>query len=301
MRIRFPLVFVVIIVGTLFSACSKHPEGVLSDSRMADLLADMELAQAYGDMAQGVVSSEDDRKRIRQQVLKDNGVTERELERSLDWYGMNMDKYIKLQDKVASILRKRMAKVVGTQSEEYEAGAGLWPYPQMIRTFANAFTNAMNFSIKPEGIVKGDAIELSGYIVQPAQGVRLLFGVDYTDGAGSFITRSLNGGRFSANLQTDSTRTVKRIFARLKLEGFDTSGSIILDSLFMMRRSLEPTTYHNFFQQMAYRIVGTNGSQQAPATMPAPSMGAPIGAPGMPMSTSPGEASTSVPKPMTHT
>lgn len=301
MSIRLLLIIPIMLAGMLLSGCSRHPEGVLSESRMADLLADMELAQAYGDMAQGAVRTEDDRKRIRQQVLKDNSVTEKELECSLDWYGMNMDKYIKLQDKVASILRKRMADVVGGQGAEFESGSGLWPYPQMIRTFANASVNAMNFSIKPDGIEKGDAIELSGYIVQPMQGIRLLLGVDYTDGAASFITRSLNGGRFSASLQTDSTRSVKRIFARLKMDGLDTSECMILDSLFMMRRKLEPTTYHNFFQQMAYRIVGMNGAHGSPGSIPSASSPASFSAPGMPSAATPGEASTSLPQPMTHT
>lgn len=248
------------------ASCNKRPAGVLSDSQMADLLADLELAQAYSTRT-GQFMSDSSRKVLRQSVLRDHGVSQAQLDSSLQWYGMNVEQFTVLQDRVADRIKR--AQYRDMKGEDAESNADLntlWPYPQMIRASNRNTTNGFAFSIPVSDLKKGDVLEWSGAIIRPSLGASLLLGVDYTDGVSSYVMKTVPQGHFDLRVQTDTTRTVRRIFGQFRLSESSRISLMVADSLSLSRTPIDLPNYGSIFSQNffypkgAVRLVQTEES-----------------------------------------
>lgn len=273
----------ILILGAaiILAACSGRPSGVLSDSKMSDLLADLEIAQAYADSHHDF-DSDSMRKVLRQSVLIKHGVSQQQLEATLTWYGRNIEKYTKLQDDVANRIRKRQTAHLDVDNSSGKASEGLWQYPKMMRSTLLSSYDGIVASMPAGDIEKGATIELSGFVVQPSYGVKLIFGVSYPDGVTSMVKMPLGLGSFAVKLQTDSARVANRIFSIIKNESGQ-SGNIVVDSLRLTMYPFEQSVYNRLESQIAYYPPGVK-RPIVKHTEIVPSKGSNLGRPGMEMS-----------------
>ena len=104
------LSLLLLLVLSLIS-CDKTPRGVLSVNDMAELIADLQLADAYIENHSSEFENDSSKLIIKQSVLKKHGITREEYDTSLVWYAHNMDDYIKAHDKAIGLLKERYDKL----------------------------------------------------------------------------------------------------------------------------------------------------------------------------------------------
>ena len=92
-------------------ACDKTPGGVLSVDDMADLIVDMQLAEAYIDHHHEDFPTDSAKMVMKQSVFRKHGITQQDYDSSLVWYAHNMEDYTKAYDKAILKLNKRYEKI----------------------------------------------------------------------------------------------------------------------------------------------------------------------------------------------
>lgn len=231
---------------TLITACDNRPDEVLSENKAVDLIADLQIAEAYMDSHHSKFADNDARQSLKLAVLEKHGVTEEQLDSTLSWYGHHIDKYSELYGKVTAKLEKDRAKINGI-TDGATSHSSLWPYPSMAMVSHLSPIPGLRFSIS-QSLDRGDVIEWKMNLSQNTS-LYATLGVEYSDGARSILNRMSGGAKhLSIKLQTDSTRDVKRIFGLLNV----TDTSILplwADSIALVNTPLLPERYTSFNYQ----------------------------------------------------
>jgi hypothetical protein len=98
-----PLIF----LFAFFSACDNRPFHVLSDKKMEAVLFDMYIAQAEIDNNREVFSDSARKHDLLNTVLRKHEITQADFDSSLVWYSDNLEKYVKVNEKIT----QRYAKI----------------------------------------------------------------------------------------------------------------------------------------------------------------------------------------------
>ena len=106
-KMRTCLCILCVTAAALLSSCSKTPKGVIPEKDMAVLLADMAEGDAVVELNRSDYGSDESRKALKQSILIKNGYTQADFDKSLMWYGHNLDIYGDVYDDVVSILEDR--------------------------------------------------------------------------------------------------------------------------------------------------------------------------------------------------
>lgn len=114
---------IVVLLATLVASCSSTPDNVLSKSDMADLLVDINIGESITEMNFREYDNDSVKKVLRQSILSAHGVTSEEYDRSIEWYGHNIEKYQEVYEEVIHRLEKRIAeeKVNGSRDDGQQA------------------------------------------------------------------------------------------------------------------------------------------------------------------------------------
>lgn len=223
-------------------SCNGRPDNVLSDGEMSDLLADLHIAEAYMDRNRSDFRIDSAKKVLRQSILADNGVTEGELQASLDWYGHNMDRYTKLYEDVENKIRKRMGK---SEKENIDSDAeDLWPLSRMITVSPNDFGNGFSFSLPVSGLQPGTSLEWRMVPTDLKGEAKLFLGVDYDDFSADYATQTISGkAPVKLSLTVDSVLSPKRIYGYFHLSSRP-SRTIWVDSIRLVSRTKSDKPSH---------------------------------------------------------
>lgn len=258
------LLIAALIAAFMLTACDKRPKGVLSEGKTVQVLSDLQLADSYIQYHGGEYSSEENRRAIKLQVLKDNGVSEAEFDRTLDWYGHNIDRYSALYEKVSKELVKRKNRVEGTSSSSEQTDENsIWPYPAMSYISDKGLASGIRFSSTPK-LANGDQILWSMKLSKVAT-IEAMLGVEYTDGGLSLLQRTFGGARkVSIKLQTDSTRAVKRLFGVVKVQE-RLHLPLWVDSIALVNTPLNAENYFMYNSQQNLLSPGKNIKRSFPS------------------------------------
>ena len=104
---------IVLIAALSLIACDKTPMGVLSSNKMAKLIADLEIADAYISSHPQDFPDDSSKLVLKQSIFSKHGITRQEYDSSLVWYAHNMEDYTKAYDKAMGILKNRIEKLDG--------------------------------------------------------------------------------------------------------------------------------------------------------------------------------------------
>lgn len=263
---RGHFIFCIAICGIMvMTGCRKRPDSVLSESKTADVLADLQLAEAYMDMHRTEFATEESRRALKLRILKDNNVSEAELSGTLDWYGHNMELYSRLYDDVAKRLEKRKSKIDGSETSpaNFEDNVpSLWPYSPMTMFSQLTKSSGLRFSIAPQ-LENGDRLEWNLRFSTPVS-TDVMIGVDYKEGGNSILQRSYGGSRnVKIKLQTDSSRQVKRAYGVIKI----TNNNLLpiwADSISLIKTPLVAEEYSTYNYQHNLHPPGKNQYRRQP-------------------------------------
>lgn len=235
------------IILSLSAGCSKRPDGVLSERKMVDVMADMQIARAMTE-----TSPESG---IGDEILRSHGVTRQEMDCTLNWYGHNMDKYADLYAKVDKELLKRKKKLgadVTREKEESGSDLNLWPFSEKTILSPDASNFALVLSLENPELKKGDIVEWKFRINSVAVSTISVLGAEYSDGTVNYVIRRNSGKRnILTELQTDSSKKVSRLFGTFRTARSNDM-PIWIDSIALLRQPYDSLNYYKINHQTNY-------------------------------------------------
>lgn len=245
-----------IVLGALLlmgGGCDRRPVGVLSTQQFADLLADLNVADAYlmtegfpGMSRSGYAASDSLNKIMRQSVMRQHGVSEAQFAQTLDWYGRNLDRYEEVCELSMASLELRRAASKGVEAPGTQTD-NLWRQGISIRMGGTTGRDTITFSLPDAGLEKGDRLELSFNTTSLGAPLTAVIAADYTDGSSTLSTSTITGGaRSRASLQLDSTLTPKSVYGYIVAQQ---PTMILLDSITMRRMPLNSVKYYDIHSQ----------------------------------------------------
>lgn len=264
----------------LLMSCGKTPGGVLSQNEMADLIADLQLADAYIETHSNDFESDSSKMVIKQSVFKKHGITQKDYDSSLVWYAHNMEDYIKAYDKAAKKLQQRYDKLDkgkgGNDQMQNMAEAGvpqgmpthnanpaphgikkrklgtdikadstdLWQGKRSYLLAQGDKRGFIPFDIRPDADKKpGDRYQLAYKLNRGGNEFKVSLNVDYIDGGTTQITRGTNSdGWVTIDIQSDTARQVRRIYGYVSYD-IKRGHTAYVDSLSLMRTHLNLGNY----------------------------------------------------------
>lgn len=245
------------LMAALSLCCCSGKEKHLSKGEMADVMADMELADAYAQTVPGM-AGDSARAVLRNSILEKHGITQAEFDATLSWYGHNIEKFTELYDEVDKRLEKRQKKLLASAGEGSGDNAGsLWPYSAMAMLSTLSAQDAIEFSVPAPEMEKGDRLEWKMRLSRSVP-VNMVLGVDYKEGGTSYVFKRFSSDRaLELTLQSDSTRNISRLYGVMTV----TSGGMLpiwADSISLKRLPLAGETYYRYNTQTNY-----NGPRKA--------------------------------------
>ena len=260
------------------SCCDKTPRGVLSVNDMADLIVDLQLAEAYIETHIGDFPSDSDKLVIKQSVFMKHGISQQDYDTSLVWYAHNMEDYTKAYDKALGILNKRSEKIKSNANGINEAQdisgepdlagapthypkprgkrltkfgadakgdtADLWQGKRSYMLTQGLKRGFIPFELQPDANKKrGDRYQLAYKLTRGGNEFKVSLNVDYTDGSTSQITRGTNSdGWVTVDLQSDTARQVRRIYGYVSYD-IKRGHTAYVDSMMLIRTHLSLSNY----------------------------------------------------------
>ena len=284
MRLRSTHILPILLFFLLLS-CGKTPNGVMSQNEMADLIVDLQLAEAYIDSHSADFPNDSSKLVVKQSIFKKHGITPQDYDSSLVWYTHNMEDYVKAYDKAVGKLKNRYDKLdnrklskddmddnapgmpsrdatprshtpkglrnLGRQGGDATGDTtDLWQGTRRYMLAQGSKQGFITFNLPNEPQYQpGDRYQLAYKLYQGGNKFKVCLNVDYTNGSTAQITRATGiEGWVTVDLQSDSTLKVRRVYGYIS---YDISPGRIayIDSLTLMRTRLNPGNYGSIHAQ----------------------------------------------------
>lgn len=240
----------------IFMSCKTRPSGIISEKDMVNIIVDMQLAEAYSSSQITGKDREERRLELADAILASHGVTQEELDSTLQWYGRNLDDYSKLYEKVdKQLLAKRKELTKGEEQRSGNLpGDNLWPYGSngVVTPLGNS--DGWVFSMKDPEIGKGDRLIWKFHFTDNTTPLNGVLGVEYADGTSeastSFFT---NRNSVELTMQTDTGKSVKRIYGSMRFKE-KLENIVFADSISLQKTPYDSLEYYRGRSQKRYGL-----------------------------------------------
>ena len=282
-RVTYCLVF----VTALLASCNKAPDGVISESKMTQLIVDLNKAEYYVQSHGDDFPDDSTKMALKQSIFSKHGVDQELYDHSLEWYGHNMDVYIDVCDRAMRQLedeKKSLAKRMEHEPDMPLRGettlpgvptyasrgdtADVWQGRRSWMLTAGMQQGILPWDLQPdEENQMGDKYMLRVKVQSNSHGMTATLAVDYNDGSTSTITRPLATNNWNVmTLQTDSTRQLRRIYGYIRYN-MQPQTVAMVDSIALVRTHMDRAAYGLIGSQVT---VHRNGeAEPAPKITPA--------------------------------
>lgn len=236
----------VLLLGSLLVACSKTPEGVLSEKQMQAVQVDMQLAEAFIGMNNKDFPDNAHKEALYKSVFRKHGITEALYDSSLVWYGQNLDIYMAVYDRILADLdkqQKALGDVQATASPVTKQDSiDIWPRRTSLELMPDALFNGVTFSIQPESPYSSGSSFVLGMNVwgmnanmQYQPEIRL--SADQGDTIVTVFNKIRRDGYQETILKSVPTKQVKRVYGYIFLNNADSTSyrKIYLDDINLMK------------------------------------------------------------------
>ena len=197
------LLWLILFIQVVVIGCDKRPDLVLSEREMTALLVDIHRSEAYLTAGSAIFLSDSAKKVLRQSILKKHGVTQAEFDSSLNWYGRNIDEYVKLYanvEKQLDIKLKSAYKRAETSGEiasnDLDDSQNLWHGTPISRISKNEDLHLISFQLRPneDNITSGDRFNWQFRKANDRTEVSMFMAVDYENKKLSFkpVSKNMN-------------------------------------------------------------------------------------------------------------
>lgn len=247
-------IFAVSAIVMMLAGCGRRPSNVLSEKKMVDLMVDLKLGDAYANVQFNGGSYQERRTALAEGILASHKISREELDSTLSWYGRNLDDYTILCEKVEKKLEQRRKDMLHVDVAEELNQNALWPYPQNGTISTLGTSDGLIVSIPNPDVERGDILKWKLHSTSAPQ-LLGVFGVEYTNGTSDAVTMSYYDNSIEMELQTDSGKTVKRIYGTLRVKE-PLRSTIYLDSIMMTRTPYDSVEYQRYRNMKRYGVGG---------------------------------------------
>lgn len=246
-RLLLPMLLLVV----LAAGCSR-PGPVLGEEKLARLLVDLELADAYAtELRVQKFDTDSMRLDLRESVLAKHGVNEATLDTTLRWYGANLPKLIKVYERADSILADSLRAIDREEQMILAEAAGdstqVWPLQPSIPMEGSQF---FAFELPLDSTWKrGDVVEWTFALHNlRAEEVAVTLGANYADRAQTVNAFTVNrqsrdNPHYSLLLQLDRQKQARRVFGYIRVP-LDSGRRVFIDSISLVRTRVVDDEYH---------------------------------------------------------
>ncbi len=241
------------------SSCDKAPRHVIGERDMVDLLVDIHEAESLIDMYPQTYGRDSMRKVLKQSVFMKHGVTAEKYDTSMVWYSRNMAVYAEVYEKVAKKLEEqrnelevKSGSVVashnrkqGVKYKDFGDTADVWKAKRELVLSSGLGKSMLPFVyLANSESQKGDKYTLRYKAVNNRAGVKVFVGVEYGDGAVTFVERPATAyGWNEVAVQADSLRKIKNVFGYIKFGVSSKQTICYVDSIMLLRTHLDRNSY----------------------------------------------------------
>ncbi len=280
-----------LLIAVGLSACDKAPDGIIKESKMEDLLVDLYKAEAYIENHPEEFNTDSSKLVLKQAVYNKYHITQADYDTSLVWYAHNIETYDKVYHEVINRLtdeqkkyQKSLKSGGSDQNGSSTAGvkginfghqvydshgdtANVWKGDNMYVLLPGMTGSYIKFDLSPDGEYKsGDRYRLDMKLLAFNNNFTIFLAADYTDGSTSFISRtSTASGWFTMDLQTDTGRTVDRVYGYLRCD-MRAQGAAFVDSIQLLRTHFNQADFGYITVQ---RFMSPNKGTRQPGRTPA--------------------------------
>lgn len=238
---------------SLAIACSKVPDGILSEKEMQTVMTDMLLAEAMIGTDYKQFKEDAAKEALYQSVFRKHGITQADYDSSLVWYGRNLDIYMKVYERVLADLNKQMTELGDIQADAAPVSnrdsVNIWPRRSYLTLQPKALFNGAIFDIKPETNYSSGSIFVLGTRVWGLSGKEtyvpeIRLSADQGDTIVTVRNRIEKDGYQETILRTLPTKKVRRVYGYIRLDNTDTTYyKIYIDSLNLMKYNYGKTDF----------------------------------------------------------
>ena len=196
----------------LLAACSKTPDGILSEKEMQAVELDIQLAKAMISVENKQFADSLQRAELFQSVFRKHGITQAVYDSSLIWYGRNLDIYMDIYDRILKDLNERQNALGDVQASaapvSTQDSVDIWPRRSFVRLEPRAAFNGVTFDIRPS---------VWGMDQLKAQQPEIRICADLGDTTVVVNDKIRNDGYHETVLKTIPTKRVKRVYGYIFL------------------------------------------------------------------------------------
>lgn len=239
---RLPLIIVALF---LLMACSRTPDYVISEKKMAQLMADIYVGDAVVENESRTYRNDSMRKVLMQSIYAKHGVTREQVDTSLYWYGHNIQEYMEMCRLTEEILQKRIeeAERAGGKAERAPRqmsvdgdSVDVWTGIRTRRNTTDIASDFIAFHVSTDkNWERGDRYTLSVKGLNTHKAVTLSLAVDYNDGTTEY--KWFNGPADGMNrllLVLDSAKVASTVYGSIHYAAAPKEVSY-LDSITLVR------------------------------------------------------------------
>lgn len=250
---RKPLIIIVLALIVSMTGCNSRPDGVLSNTRMVDVMTDVQKGEAFVDAYYQNYPTDSSKMVLRQSVLKKHGVTSEQFDSSLMWYGIHSDELANVYAEVIDRLESEMNELDPSDSEFASfAGDSVNTWTESPYYVIGSFSPSMLLKFSQEADENwftGDSYTWQFKTLNQHNPGSMSMFLDYDDGTTEMISLEFErDGWQRLTIVADSLRNPVNIYGVTQFNV--TSGeSLFVDSVSLVRKRLNPQQYRNRFRQ----------------------------------------------------
>lgn len=287
---RHRLAILATVALSVLAGCDKAPNGIIKESKMVDLIVDLDKADAYVTLNPDKFTNDSTKLLLKESVLAKHGVTLDDYSKSLGWYAANIDVLIKVQDKAMKKLENESKKIDAQAKKEIENGmnsqvpgntatgsahktypnhgdtADIWEGNRQWTLMPSLGKGYITFDLHPDKNARqGDRYQLCFKMLGFDNSFKVMLAADYIDGSTAFVARKSGTDSWETfNLQCDSSKVVRRIYGYVQYN-INRGAMAFVDSVALLRTHMNSANYTSIVsQKLVVRNFGNTAPQPAP-------------------------------------
>ncbi len=262
---KMPALFLFALVAAV--GCNRVPGHVISPDDMAEIMADLNTAEAVAETNHAMFPNDSTRRVLRRSVYIAHGISEAEFDTSMMWYGRNIDKYIEMCERTIDILEARQKKL-GTQMSDRMGmsvsgdSVDVWQSSHYLNLNNRLPSGIIYFSLSADDNWRpGDYYTWRMKMINGEPSTQWGFIAEYDDGTVETLNLTTTGRLWTeASFMSDSAKTMKEL--RGYVDVGDQTG-LYVDSITLVRKRVDPEKYPQRYRQRRFKsaeggqIIGT--------------------------------------------
>lgn len=226
-------------------ACSKVPDGILSERKMKDVMIDMYLAEGLIGNDPMLFSDSIHRDALYQSIFRKHKITQAVYDSSLVWYGKNLDILVQVYDLAINDLNERVRALGDIQASaapsSNQDSIDIWPRRNIHIFTPSALFNGVTFDIRPDRPYSSGSVFVFGMYFwgitdnmpfKPELRISIDQG-DTTIYANKKITKD---GYYNTIVRGLPTKRVDRVYGYIRMDNTNTDYyKVYVDSLNLMK------------------------------------------------------------------